>query len=111
MEATRESTRKAARTPRLARPQRSGACDPAGEGSSPPQGRLVPSAEASMHDSLSSSLSQLAAMLNTASAGFESFDAQTPKIKENFIWACATLAADCERMIDRLDAMPLRRVA
>lgn len=60
-------------------------------------------AAVSTYDSLSSSLSQLSAMLSTVSAGFETFNDLSPKVKENYLWACATLATECEQMVDRLD--------
>jgi hypothetical protein len=90
---------KAQRAPRLTRPQQRYDRTSA-EPACPLDSRVVAMAT---YDSLSSSLSQLSAMLNTVSAGFETFNDLSPKVKENYLWACATLATECEQMVDRLD--------
>jgi hypothetical protein len=56
-----------------------------------------------IHDQLEARLSQLDAMLTmTTGAGFESFSNWSNEIKENYLWACSMLAAECKELITQV---------
>ena len=64
-----------------------------------------PDAKASdLHDHLSARLSQLSAMLMMSyGAGFESFSNYNHTIQENYLWACSSLAVECEDLLYAVD--------
>jgi hypothetical protein len=54
-------------------------------------------------DSLTKKSAQLYAMLSTTyGAGFESFNSYNDTIKDNYLWACADLARDIEKLSDHI---------
>lgn len=55
-----------------------------------------------IHDQLEARLSQLDAMLTmTRGSGFETFNNWSDPIKENYLWACSMLAAECKELISQ----------
>lgn len=54
-------------------------------------------------DLLQTRLAHLSAMLEiTYGAGFETFDNWSPTIRENFLWACSSLANECRDLSNKL---------
>lgn len=58
---------------------------------------------ANARDELSGKLAQLRAMLTVVSgSGFESFNEFNDELRGNYLWACATLATECEQLADSI---------
>lgn len=54
---------------------------------------------AESYDTLQKKLGQLSAMLNTIYGfGLENFEAMESSIKDHYLWACADLAEDCQKL-------------
>ncbi len=63
-------------------------------------------------DLLTKKAGQLSAMLETAhGAGFASFNAYNDSTKENYLWACADLAAEINALAAQLEVGMLSELA
>jgi hypothetical protein len=82
------------------------AIDPCPTRFSLPDGLLVLSPNASaddVHTRLDTSLSHLYAMLSmTYGPGYQAFKGYNETIQENYLWACSSLASECQVMLEAL---------